>query len=91
MPSLESLPEPTWMPLASLRGLLGALGIVLEASWELLGRSWRRIRGILHALLAVFRPSWEPKGSPKGAQEAPTSSSRDDSFFDASYIENYVQ
>ena len=33
------LPEPTWMPLASLRGLLGALGIVLEASWELLERS----------------------------------------------------
>ena len=33
------LPEPTWRPLASLRSLLGALGIVLEASWELLERS----------------------------------------------------
>ena len=52
------LPEPPWMPLASRRGLLGALGIVLEASWELLERSGRRIRGVLDAPWAILEPSW---------------------------------
>ena len=34
--SVLEAPRATWMPLASLRGLLGALGIILQASWELL-------------------------------------------------------
>ena len=33
------LPEPSWRPLETLGGLLGALGAVLEASRELVGRS----------------------------------------------------
>ena len=60
---------------------MGALGAVLEASWEVLGRSWRRIRGVLEAPWVVLEPSWElwkpcwshleakrlPKWSPKGS------------------------
>ena len=59
---------------------MGALGAVLEASWEVLGRSWRRIRGVLNAPWVVLEPSWDlqkpcwshleakrlPKWSPKG-------------------------
>ena len=65
----------------SLGGVLGALGAVLEASWEVLGRSWRRIRGVLEAPWVVLEPSWElwkpccshleakrhPKWGPKGS------------------------
>ena len=60
---------------------MGALGAVLKASWEVLGRSWRRIRGVLEAPWVVLEPSWElwkpcwshleakrlPKWSPKGS------------------------
>ena len=38
---------------------MGALGAVLKASWEVLGRSWRRMRGVLEAPWAVLEPSWE--------------------------------
>ena len=59
MEALWRLPEPPWRHLETLEGVLGALGAVLEASWEVLGRSWRRIRGVLEAPLAVLEPSWE--------------------------------
>ena len=38
---------------------MGALGAVLEASWEVLARSWRRIRGVLEDPWVVLEPSWE--------------------------------
>ena len=38
---------------------MGALGAVLEASWEVLGRSWRHIRRVLDAPWVVLEPSWE--------------------------------
>ena len=53
------LTEPSWRLLESLRGILGALGAVLEPSWEVLGRSWRRIRGVLNAPWVVLELSWE--------------------------------
>ena len=54
------LPEPSWRPLESLGGLLGALGTVWEVSWELVGRPWRRRRAVLDASQAVMEPSWKP-------------------------------
>ena len=53
------LSEPSWRLLESLAGALGALGAVREVSWEVLGRSWRRIRGVLNAPWVVLEPSWE--------------------------------
>ena len=38
---------------------MGALVAVLEASWEVLGRSWRHIRVVWEAPWVVLEPSWE--------------------------------
>ena len=76
------LPELSWRLLERLGGALGAPGADLEASWEVLGRSWRRLRGVLEAPWAVLEPSWElwrpcwshleakklPKWSPGGSR-----------------------
>ena len=46
-------------------GVSGALGVVLEVSWEVLGRSWRRIRGVLNApevVLGALEAMLEPSG-----------------------------
>ena len=51
------LPEPSWRLLESLGGALGVLGAVLKAYREVLGRSWRRIRGVLEAPWVVLEPS----------------------------------
>ncbi len=45
-----------------LGGVLGALGAVLDASWELLGPSWRRPGGFLGAIEAILEASWELLG-----------------------------
>ena len=62
----RKLPEPTLSPLESLRRFLGALGTVLEASWQLSGLSWRRLGGstgrhgaFLVALGAMLEPYGE--------------------------------
>ena len=38
---------------------MGALRAVLEASREVLERSWRHIRGVLEAPWVVLEPSWD--------------------------------
>jgi len=44
-----------------ISGVLGALGAVLEASWALLGRSWRPL-GALEAFWALSGRYWKPLG-----------------------------
>ena len=62
--ALEALLEPSWK---APGGLLGALGVVLEASWPLLGRSWGGLGGALGrswgGLGAKRLPKWRARGS----------------------------
>ena len=49
--------EQAWKLLESFGSVLGALGVVLEPSCEVLGRSWRRLRGVLDAPSVVLELS----------------------------------
>ena len=95
--------EPSWRPSGTLGDIWGALGAVLEASWDFLGRPWRRLRGVLEAPWAVLEPSWElgsfgshvgaiwkPKSSHHGAREGPKLGPAGDSNKKREVLKNHV-
>ena len=57
MEALRRLPELSRRLLETFEGVLGALGAVLEASWEVLGRSCKRPKSVGKAPWVVLEPS----------------------------------
>ena len=85
------LSEPSWRLLDSLGGVLGALGVVLEVSWEraVPEASKRRLRAVLGALEAMLEPSggqkdskMKPKRAPHRAPEATRTENGEALIFD---------